>query len=214
MKALSSIDWYNVHMGKVKCSIAVSLDGYVAGPNQSFAKPMGDIPKNLLHHWMFDEPEKHEAELDSLLDAKAFIMGNNMFVPQDKRDDDDWTGWWGDAPPYHAPVFVLTHQAQKPIVMEGGTTFTFVTDGIVSALKQAKLVAGDGDISIAGGANTINQYLAAGLLDEVWLHIVPVVIGGGAKLFEGTSAVQLKPLEARTTNLVTHIHYEVLHTKN
>lgn len=201
-------------MGKVKCSITVSLDGYLAGPNQSFESPMGDIPKNLLHHWMFDEPEKHTAELDSLTNAAAFIMGSNMFVPHDKRNNDDWTGWWGDTPPYHAPVFVLTHQAQEPITMEGGTTFHFVTDGIVSALEKAKLVAGDGDISIAGGAHTINQYLAAGLLDEVWLHIAPVVIGGGAKLFEGTSGLQLKPVESRTTALVTHIRYEVLHTKN
>jgi dihydrofolate reductase len=98
--------------------------------------------------------------------------------------------------------------------MEGGTTFTFVTDGIISALEKAKLVAGDGDIAVAGGAQTINQYLAAGLLDEVWLHIIPVMIGGGARLFEGMADVQLKPLEARTTDLVTHVRYEVLHTKN
>lgn len=196
-------------MGKVKCSIAVSLDGYVAGPNQSFEKPMGDIPENLLHHWMFDEPEKHELELNSLTDAKAFIMGANMFVPLDKRNSDDWKGWWGDTPPYHAPVFVLTHQAREQIVMKGGTTFNFVTDGIVSALEKAKLVARDGDISIAGGAKTINQYLAAGLLDEIWLHVVPVVIGGGARLFEGMSGLQLKPLESRTTDLVTHVRYEV-----
>ena len=200
-------------MGKIKCSIAVSLDGYVAGPNQRFEKPMGDIPDNLLHHWMFDEPEKHKIELDSLTDAGAFIMGKNMFVPQDKRNDAEWNGWWGDTPPYHAPVFVLTNQAQESIVMEGGTTFNFVTNGIVSALDKAKLVAGDKDISIAGGANTINQYLAAGLLDEVWLHMVPVVVGAGAKLFENTPGVQLKPLETRTTDIVTHIRYEVLRTK-
>jgi dihydrofolate reductase len=198
-------------MQKVKCSIAISLDGYVAGPNQSFNKPMGDIPKNLLHHWMFDEPEKHKIELDGLTDAGAYIMGNNMYIPKDKKSDGNWKGWWGDTPPYHAPVFVLTHQAQKPIAMEGGTTFNFVTDGIVSALEKAKLVAGDRDISIAGGANTINQYLAAGLLNEIWLHVVPVIIGGGAKLFDDTPGVRLKPLEARTTDLVTHIRYEVLH---
>jgi dihydrofolate reductase len=162
---------------------------------------------------MFDEPEKHQDELNSLTDAGAFIMGSNMFVPQDKRNDTDWNGWWGDTPPYHAPVFVLTHQAQEPIVMQGGTTFNFVTDGIFSALEKAKLAAGDKDISIAGGANTINQYLAAGLLDELWLHIVPVVIGSGAKLFEDTPGLQLKPLETRTTDLVTHIRYEDLQTK-
>jgi dihydrofolate reductase len=201
-------------MTKVKCSIAVSLDGYVAGSNQSFNKPMGDIPKNLLHHWMFDEPEKHKAELDSLTDAGAYIMGNNMYIPKDKKGDANWKGWWGDTPPYHAPVFVLTHQEQQPITMEGGTTFNFVADGIVSALEKAKLAAGDRDVSIAGGANTINQYLAEDLLDEVWLHIVPVVIGGGAKLFEGTSRLRLKPLESRITDLVTHVRYEVLHKKS
>ncbi|MDB5184355.1 MAG: Dihydrofolate reductase [Candidatus Saccharibacteria bacterium] len=173
---------------------------------------MGDIPKNLLHHWMFDEPEKHKAELSSLLDAKAFIMGTNMFVPPDKRNDADWKGWWGDTPPYHAPVFVLVNHAQEPIAMAGGTTFNFVTGGIVAALQKAKLVAGDGDISVAGGASTINQYLAAGLLDEVWLHIVPVLIGSGAKLFKDTPGLQLKPVETRTTDLVTHVRYEVLHT--
>lgn len=200
-------------MGKIKCGIAISLDGYGAGPNQRFEKPMGDIPKNLLHRWMFNEPQKHKAEIDSLTDAGAFIMGSNMFVSKDKKDDEDWKGWWGDNPPYHAPVFVLTNQARQPITMKGGTTFTFVTDGIASALKQAKLVAGKKDISIAGGANTVNQYVAAGLLDELWLHIAPVIIGDGAKLFKDTPGVQLKPLEVRTTELVTHIRYEVLHTK-
>jgi dihydrofolate reductase len=200
-------------MGKVKSSISLSLDGYMAGPNQSLEKPMGDIPKNLLHRWMFDEPEKHEAELDGLTNAGAFIMGSKMFAPNGKIAN-DWRGWWGDNPPYHAPVFVLTHQAREPITMEGGTTFTFVTDGIEVALEQARLAAGDKDISIAGGAHTINQYLAAGLLDELWLHIAPVVVGDGARLFENTPGVQLKPLETRTTDIVTHIRYEVLHTKN
>jgi dihydrofolate reductase len=197
-------------MSKVKASIAVSLDGYVAGPNQRFEKPMGDIPEHLLHHWMFDEPEKHKAELDSLLDAGAYIMGMNMFMPKDKSDDADWKGWWGDTPPYHAPVFVLTNEKRDPIPMDGGTTFIFITEGIQSALEEAKLVAGDKDISIAGGANTINQYLAAGLLDELWLHIVPVVIGSGAKLFDGTEGINLEPLETSTSSMVTHIRYKVI----
>jgi dihydrofolate reductase len=192
----------------------MSIDGYIAGPRQTFAMPMGDIPEHLLHHWMFDESEKHSAELASMTDAGAFIMGSHMFVPQDKTTSPEWDGWWGDDPPYHAAVFVLTHKPREPIVLKGGTTFTFVTDGIVSALDQAMLAAGDQDISIAGGAHTINQYLAADLLDEVWLHIAPVVIGGGARLFEGTPGVRLKPLETRTTPLVTHIRYEVLHSKN
>lgn len=197
-------------MSKVKASIAVSLDGYVAGPNQRFEKPMGDIPEHLLHRWMFDEPEKHKAELDSLLDAGAYIMGMNMFMPQDKSEDADWKGWRGDTPPYHAPVFVLANEERDSIPMDGGTTFTFVTEGIQAALTEAKLVAGDKDISIAGGANTINQYLAAGLLDELWLHIVPVVIGSGAKLFDGTEGTNLEPLETSTSSMVTHIRYKVI----
>lgn len=197
-------------MSKVKASIAVSLDGYVAGQNQRFEKPMGDISEHLLHHWMFDEPEKHKAELDSLLDAGAYIMGMNMFMPKDRSDDAEWKGWWGDTPPYHAPVFVLTNENRDPISMDGGTTFTFVTEGIQSALEKAKLVAGDKDISIAGGANTINQYLSAGLLDELWLHIVPVVIGRGAKLFEGTEGLNLEPLDTSTSSMVTHIRYKVI----
>jgi len=199
-------------MGKIKCGIGMSIDGYVAGPNQRFDKPMGDIPENYLHHWMFDEPEKHKAELDSLTDAGAFIMGRNMFVPKDKVDDDSWNGWWGDNPPYHAPVFVLTDQPHEPIEMNGGTTFTFITDGIYTALEKAKAAAGDKDISIAGGANTVNQYLAADLIDELWLHIAPVSIGSGAKLFQDTPNLRLRPLEARTTSLVTHIRYEILHS--
>jgi dihydrofolate reductase len=160
---------------------------------------------------MFDEPEKHTAELDDLTNAGAFIMGKNMFVPKDKADDASWKGWWGDNPPYHAPVFVLTDTPRESITMEGGTTFTFITDGIAAALEKAKAAAGDKDISIAGGANTVNQYLAAGLIDELWLHIAPVTVGGGARLFENTPNLQFRPLEVRSTDLVTHIRYEVLH---
>lgn len=197
-------------MGIVKCSIGVSLDGCVAAPNQSFEKPMGDMPENYLHHWMFDEPEKHTKELDDLTNAGAFVMGKNMFVPQDKADDSNWKGWWGDNPPYHAPVFVLTETPRESIEMEGGTTFTFVTEGIHKALEMAREAAGDRDVSIAGGANTVNQYLDAGLIDELWLHIAPVTVGGGAKLFEDVPNLKLEPIEARTTDLVTHIRYKVV----
>src|SRR6266704_1088143 len=112
-------------MNKVTCSITMSLDAFVAGPNQSFEKPFGDIPENLLHHWMFDEPGKHQAEINALTDAGAFIMGSNMFGPKEKRESNDWKGWpqWGDNPPYHAPVFVLSHKQRDPIGMEGGTTY-------------------------------------------------------------------------------------------
>jgi dihydrofolate reductase len=200
-------------MNKVICGVAMSLDGFIAGPNQSFAEPFGDVPKHLLHHWMFDEPEKHKAEIASLTSAGGYIMGMNMFCPPELRADPDWKGWWGNNPPYHAPVFVLSEKEREPIEMEGGTTFYFVTDGIESALQKAQAVAGEKAISIAGGANTINQYLAAGHIDELWLHIVPVTIGAGARLFENTPNLRLKPIETRTTDLVTHIRYEVMKNK-
>ncbi|GHO97602.1 deaminase reductase [Reticulibacter mediterranei] len=197
-------------MSKVTSSIAMSLDSFVAGPNQSFEKPFGDIPEDLLHHWMFDEPEKHRAELDALQDAGAFIMGSNMFGPKEMRESADWKGWWGENPPYHVPVFILSHKQRDPIVMEGGTTFIFITDGIEAALSQAKEVAGEKPVAIAGGANTINQYLSAGLIDELWLHIVPVTIGSGSRLFDGVPDLGLEPVAISGTELVTHIRYRVV----
>ncbi len=197
-------------MHKVTCGISMSLDAFVAGPNQSFEKPFGDIPENFLHHWMFDEPEKHQAELDALLDAGAFIMGSNMFGPKEKRESNDWKGWWGDNPPYHAPVFVLSENQRDPLPMEGGTTFIFIPDGIEAALSQAKEVAGERNVAIAGGAHTVNQYLSAGLIDELWLHIVPVIIGSGARLFESVPDIKLEPFEISGTKLVTHIRYHVI----
>ncbi len=141
-------------------------------------------------------------------------MGRNMFGPKELQVDPDWKGWWDDIPPYHAPVFVLSHTEHQPIVMEGGTSFYFVTDGIESAMRQAQAAAGDKDVAIAGGANVINQYLAAGLIDELWLHIAPVTIGSGQRLFDNIPGIRLKPLEVRTTELVTHIKYEILHESN
>src|SRR5436305_6447232 len=199
-------------MNKVTSSISMSLDACVAGPNQRSEKPFGDIPEDLLHHWMFDEPEKHQAELAAILDAGTFIMGSHMFDPKEKRERNDWKGWpqWGDNPPYHAPVFVLSQKQRDPIAMEGGTTYFFVADGIEAALSAAKEVAGERNVAIMGGANTINQYLAAGLLDELWLHIVPVTIGEGARLFEGVRGLELEPVEISGTQLVTHIRYRVV----
>lgn len=199
-------------MSKVTCGVTMSLDGFVAGNNMTLEQPFGHISPELLMKWMFDEPEKHTAELTSLTDAGAFIMGSNMFGPKDLRMEDSWKGWWGDNPPYHAPVFVLSHTPRDPIPMEGGTTFTFVTDGIESAMERAKSVAGDKDIAIAGGANVINQYLKAGLIDELWLHIAPVTIGESQRLFLDTPNINLQPLEVRTTDLVTHIKYAIKHS--
>lgn len=193
--------------------MAISLDGFTAGVNQSFEKPFGDnFSSDLLDRWMFAEPEKqkHKKEIDAILDAGAFIMGSNMFGPYDRRNKPEWKGWWGDNPPYHAPVFVLSHNAREPIEMEGRTTFTFVTDGIESALSKAKEAAGNRNVKVMGGANTLNQYLAAGLIDELWLHIVPVTIGAGTRLFDGVLGLNLNPIEVSGTSLVTHIRYKVL----
>jgi dihydrofolate reductase len=198
-------------MSKVTCGVSMSLDGFVAGNNMTLEEPHGDAPAELFHAWQFDEPEKHEAELDALVSAGAFVMGRNMFGPKDLQSDPTWKGWWGDNPPYHAPVFVLSHTEHEPIPMEGGTTFYFVTDGIESALSRAKAAAGSKNVAISGGANVINQYLAAGLIDELWLHIAPVTVGSGQRLFKDTSGIRLKPLEVRTTDLVTHIRYAILH---
>lgn len=189
----------------------MSLDGFVAGHNMTLENPFGDISPQLLHSWQFDEPEKHQAEREALVSAGAYIMGRNMFGPKELQSDPSWKGWWDDNPPYHAPVFVLSHTEHEPIPMEGGTTFYFVTDGIESALKQAKAAAGAKDVEVAGGANIINQYLAAELIDELWLHIVPVTVGSGQRLFADTPGIKLKPLEVRTTDLVTHIKYSIQH---
>jgi len=198
---------------KVTSGMTMSLDGFVAGLNQSFEKPFGDnFDSELLDRWMFAEPEKHKhkKEIAAILDAGAFIMGSNMFGPKDRRDKPEWKGWWGDNPPYHAPVFVLSHKERQPVEMEGGTTFIFVTDGIESALRKAKEAAGGRNVKIMGGANTVNQYLAAGLIDELWLHIAPVTIGAGARLFEGVPNLNLEPIEVSGTSMVTHIRYNVL----
>jgi len=193
--------------------MTVTLDGFAAGPNQSFEKPFGDnFDSDLLDRWIFAEPEKHKhkKEIDAILDAGAFIMGMNMFGPKDRRDKPEWKGWWGNNPPYHAPVFVLSHKEREPIEMEGGTTFIFVTDGIEAALAKAKQSAGNRNVRIMGGANTVNQYLKAGLIDELWLHIVPVTISRGIRLFEDVPDLNLEPIEVTGTSTVTHIRYNVL----
>jgi dihydrofolate reductase len=211
-------------MSSVSCQISISLDGYVAGPNQSLNDPIGEGGMRL-HQWAFATDAWNEAHgqkageptADSKVAAAmmqgigAFIMGRNMFGPGRGAWDESWTGWWGDDPPYHTPVYVLTHHAREPIEMQGGTTFHFVTDGIESALEQARAAAGDLDVSIAGGAGTVNQYLAAGLLDQLYLHIVPVVLGGGERLLAGVGDPTLEPLEVVASPAVTHVKYRVVH---
>lgn len=197
-------------MGLVICDIAISVDGFSAGPNQSLEHPMG-VGGDQLSRWMFEQPDENAAVIESIVDAGAFIMGRNMFSPGRDDWDEDWTGWWGADPPYHGPVFVLTHYPRDPMLMIGGTTFFFVTDGIESAMTQARAAAGERNVSIAGGANTARQYLKAGLIDELRLHIAPAVLGAGERLFDGVADVKLEQVSSTSSNLVTHVNYRVLH---
>jgi dihydrofolate reductase len=197
-------------MTKVTTDMAISLDGFAAGLNQSLDNPFGEGVGDRLHQWMFEAADENAEEIAAITAAGAYVMGRNMFSPGRGDWDLDWRGWWGDDPPYHAPVFVLTHHPREPLTMEGGTTFTFVTDGIESALAQAREAAGEQDVAIAGGARTVNQYLAAGLLDELRLHVAPVILGAGERLLEGAGGMTLEPLGARSTPLVTHLRYRVV----
>ena len=198
-------------MGLVFADIAVTADGYLAGRGQTLENPFGDAPIDRMFAWRFDTPDENRVEMEQVTEAGAFIMWRNMFGPGRGGWDLDWTGWWGEEPPYHAPVFVLTHHPREPLTMQGGTTFTFVTDGIEAALAQARAAAGDRDVSIAGGAATVNQYLRAGHLDELRTHVVPVTLGGGERLFEGVPPLALEIVSARSASLVTHITYRVRH---
>jgi dihydrofolate reductase len=200
--------------GKVVCNMTISLDGYSAGLNQTEERPFGDDGGDgwgdRLHAWFTDHPEENRAEIDKMATAGAFIMGRNMFGPVRGEWDRPWNGWWGDNPPFHGPVFVLTHHAREPQPMEGGTTYHFVTDGIESALGQAREMAGKGDIAVHGGATTINQYLAAGLVNEMRLHVVPLTLGAGTRLFEGVPPLNLEQVSSRAATSVTHLTYRVL----
>jgi dihydrofolate reductase len=182
----------------------ISLDGYLAGPAQDLENPLG-IGGEALHRWMFEEPQEHVAEREAITSAGAYIMGRHMFAPGRGEWDLGWTGWWGDDPPYHAPVFVLTHHEREPLEMQGGTTFHFVTGGPEEALRQATEAAGDRSISVAGGASTINQFLRAGHIDELRLHIAPVVLGSGEALFSDLKGLSFEMVSSRTTSLVTHL---------
>jgi dihydrofolate reductase len=197
-------------MSSVVATMSISLDGIGSGHHQTEERPFGDVPEGALHRWMFEAPEENRAEIDAIVAAGAFIMGRNMFGPVRGEWDRDWRGWWGPNPPYHRPVFVLTHFARESVVMEGGTTFHFVTDGIHAALDRAKDAAGDLPVHIAGGPTTTNAYLAAGLVDALALQISPSLIGDGLRLFDGIGPVGLQQISGRTTSLVTHVRYRVL----
>ncbi|SEI70533.1 Dihydrofolate reductase [Arthrobacter sp. yr096] len=197
-------------MSLVTCDLTVSLDGFVAGPKQSLEQPLGEGGESL-HRWQFEEVEANVAEVAGILEAGAYIMGRNMYAgPGPDSWDPDWRGWWGEEPPYHAPVFVLTHHAREPLEMEGGTTFHFVTDGIEAALDRARDAAGSKNVAIAGGAETARQFLSAGLMDELRLHISPIILGGGERLLDGVRGVRLEPADVGGTGLVTHVRYRVL----
>ena len=196
-------------MARVTAAITVSADGYACGPNQSLDKPMGEGPIDVLHRWLLETPEENAAEVADLVGAGAFVMGRNMFGPIRGEWGLDWKGWWGDEPPYHGPVFVLTHHERDDLPMAGGTTFHFVTGGIDEALSRAVQAAGDGYVSIAGGVSTINQYLTAGLIDELTLSVAPVTLGAGERLFDGVPALGLEQVSSRAATHVTHLRYRV-----
>ncbi len=206
----------------VTCQISVSLDGFVAGPNQSIENPIGEGGMRL-HDWVFataswrgqhgdvggdDGPDS--AVLDEVFKGVgAYVMGRKMFGGGPGPWNLDWKGWWGDDPPYHVPVFVLTHHAREPLSMLGGTTFIFVTDGLASALEQAQAAASGRIVAIAGGASTVRQYLSAGSLDELYLHVVPVILGAGERLLEDVGDPILEPVKVVASPTVTHIKYRV-----
>jgi dihydrofolate reductase len=210
-------------MGKVRVGgFAVSIDGFGAGPEQSLEHPLGKRGPDLMQ-WFFPtrafrSMHGQDGGIEGTADDRfaraamagfgAFILGRNMFGPiRGEWPDDAWKGWWGGNPPYHAPTFILTHHARAPIVMEGGTTFHFVTGGIEAALAEAKAAAGDLDVKIGGGVSTVRQYLLAGAIDDLHLALSPVVLGRGEALFAGIDLPGLgyRVSEAVPTELATHV---------
>jgi dihydrofolate reductase len=214
-------------MTKLRFNLAISLDGYLAGPDQSVDHPLG-VGGQHLHDWAFalaafrrmhgmeggEVNASSQVIEEAVANVGAFIMGRNMFGggPGPWRDDPPWTGWWDDDPPYHVPVFVLTHHPRPALAMQGGTTFSFVTDGIAAALAAARAAAGDKDIVVAGGASVAQQYLAAGLVDEVNVSIVPLLLGAGERLFArlGSTAPRLEQVRVIEAPGVTHVKYRVI----
>jgi dihydrofolate reductase len=212
-------------MSKVRVHIAISADGYVAGPNQSQENPLGEGGE-ALHDWFVElkawrEPHGRDggevnastpiAE-ESLANVGAEIMGRGKFGPPGGGPwgEDPWRGWWGEDPPFHKPVFVVTHHERDPLTLSD-TTFTFVTDGIEDALEQAREAADGKDVYIGGGADIINQYLAAGLVDELEVHVAPLILGGGERLFDGVGPdLKLEQLRAVEAPGVAHLKYRVV----
>jgi dihydrofolate reductase len=211
-------------MSALRFQISMSLDGFVAGPGQSEQKPLGAGGMQL-HEWVFaleawrkrhgQESGEVNASTDvveaSLENIGATVMGRNMFGGRGPWGDSPWDGWWGEDPPFQHPVFIVTHHAREPVAKRGGTTFTFVTDGIESALEQAHAAAGAKDVALAGGAEVAQQYLSAGLIDEMQIHLVPVLLGDGSRLFENLmpAGVELECSRVVDAPGVTHLSYRV-----
>jgi dihydrofolate reductase len=213
-------------MGQVTFDISTSLDGFLAGPDPRLEAPLGDGGEQL-HEWALrlaawrkphgleggETGVDSEVVEESLASVGSYVMGRGMFGGDDGAwGDDPWEGWWGDDPPFHVPVYVLTHHPRAPLVKQGGTTFHFVTDGIEAALEQAKDAAGDQKTVIAGGADVIRQYLNAGLVDAFQLHVVPVMLGGGVRLLDGLDPARVRVELDRVVDSpsVTHLRYRVL----
>lgn len=212
-------------MTKLTFDITMSLDGFIAGPNQTTEQPLGEGGKRL-HEWVYGlrtwrekldmegGVTNRDSEIleESVATTGAVIMGRGMFGGGDGPWDESWQGFWGDEPPYHAPVFVLTHHPRATLTMKGGTTFTFVTDGIASALEQARAAAGGRNVAVAGGASVAQQYLKAGLLDEFQVHVSPILLGHGTRLFDdlGAEPIGLKIIRTVESPAVTHVTYSVV----
>ena len=212
-------------MSKLRFNITMSLDGFVAGPNQSERDPLG-VGGEELHNWAvalaaFRETHGEEGgEVNASTpvieewfeNIGATVMGRNMFGGgPGPWGSDPWRGWWGDGPPFHHPVYVLTHHPREPLELKGGTTFHFVTDGIESALEQAREAAAGKNVSLGGGANVAQQYLAAGFIDELQISVVPLLLGGGARLFDniGDADVELEQMRVIEAPGVAHLKYRV-----
>jgi dihydrofolate reductase len=213
-------------MTRLICDISISLDGFVAGPNPSLEKPLGE-GGDLLHEWAFAATswrESHGLEggkanadseviEESLRASGAVVMGRKMFSGGEGpwENDPRADGWWGEDPPFHVPVFVLTQHARETKVMEGGTSCSFITDGIEAALEQARAAAGDKDVHLAGGASVVQQYLKAGLLDELQIHLAPVLLGSGTSLFDrlGIDPIGLEATRVIASPSVTHLRFRI-----
>jgi dihydrofolate reductase len=214
-------------MGQVVLDITTSLDGFVAGPNATLEQPLGEGGEQL-HEWIFGLAswrKRHglsggttgaddDLLKEGVASTGAVVMGRRMFSGGEGpwEDDPRADGWWGDEPPFGVPVFILTHHAREPVAKKGGTTYTFVTEGVEAALAQARDAAGDSNVGVAGGASVAQQFLAAMLLDEIQLHVAPVLLGAGVRLFEdlGTEQIELEPTRVVSSPAVTHVRYRVV----